>query len=104
MVILKESALAVLALVLFLFVSNLFLGPGENDHIKDTVTSNGSWIGADRISADRLLAQYSITNDGPLIGTDPASARRWVARYVAPATRVRQVFAQFVPGEHRNAI
>jgi len=104
MAIWKELALAGPALVLFLFISNALLGPDENERIKDTATISGSWIGADRIPAGRWLAKYSITTGGPLIDTDPASAKRWGARQVAPAARVRKVFAQFVPGENSDAI
>jgi hypothetical protein len=101
---LKELAFAGVALVLFLFVSDGFLGPDENERIRHTITISGSWIGAAQLPAGRLLAKPSITASGPLIGTDPASPKRWVARHGTPAARVSHVFAQFVPGESRNAI
>ena len=123
----KELALAGPALVLFLFVSDAFLGPDENERIKDSTISGsprvggdpvpvdrwlakasiagGSpWIGADQVPAERWLVKDSITTGGSWMGADPNPADRRFAREVTPAARVREAFAQFVPGESGRAI
>ena len=99
MPILKELALAVTALVMFLFISNAFFGPAESEGIKDSTTSGRPWMGAD--PAERWLAKDSITTGGSWMGAQPAPAKR---RFSTPAARIREVFAQFVPGERRRAI
>ena len=101
MPILKELALAVTALVMFLFISNAFLGPAESEGIKDSTTSGRPWIGTDPVPAERWLAKDSITTGGSWMGAQPAPAKR---RFSTPAARIREVFAQFVPGERRRAI
>jgi hypothetical protein len=119
----KELALAAPALVLFLFVSDVFLGPGENEHIKNSITSISPRVGADLVSAERWLAKDSIASGSAWIGADSVPAERWLvkdsittgeawmgsadrrfAREVTPAARVRKAFAQFVPGKSGRAI
>jgi hypothetical protein len=40
--------------------------------------------------------------DWPNVKPNPMPTERWYARDVAPAVRVRQAFAQFMPGEGRK--
>ena len=104
MPILKEFALAVMAFVAFLYVSHAYLGPDDSEPVKHSVTTSGSWLGADAAPAERWLAKDSITT-GPLwTGMEPTPSERRFARYASPAARVSQVFAQFVPGERRREI
>jgi hypothetical protein len=104
MPILKELALAVAALVAFLYVSHAYLGPDESEPVKHSVTTSRSWLGADAAPAERWLVKDSITTGAFWTGTEPALAERRFARYRSPAARVSQVFAQFVPGERRREI
>jgi hypothetical protein len=119
----RELALATPALVLSLFISDVFLGPGENEHIKDPITSvsprtgidlllaerwlakdstasRSAWIGADSLPAERLLVKDSITTGEAWMG----SSDRRFASEVTPAARVSKAFAQFVPGKSGRAI
>jgi hypothetical protein len=119
----KELALATPALVLSLFVSDVFLGPGENEHIKDPITSVSPRVGADLVLAERWLAKDSTASRSAWIGADSVPAERWLvkdsittgeawmgsadrrfASEVTPAARVKKAFAQFVPGESGRAI
>ncbi len=106
MAFLNELAVATTALLAFLIVSSTFLGHEEGEPSKLRIAPSGSWIGADRLPPDRLLAQASLTISGPLIGidlSDLSSPNREVTRYSTPMARISQVFAQFVPGESRKA-
>lgn len=116
----KEVALAAPALVLLLFVSDAFLGPDENERIRDSITI-GSPAAAASIPAERWLAKIPLASGNPWIGAESVPAERWLAkdsittgswidadrrfaRQVTPAVRVRKAFAQFVPGESDRAI
>lgn len=98
MTVLRELALSVAALVVFLFVSHALSGPVENERINQSISAS-AWIGADPLPAERWLVKDSITTGRPWTGTEPAPAARRFARAVTPARRVKEVFAQFVPGE-----
>jgi hypothetical protein len=119
----KELALAAPAMVLFLFVSDVFLGPGENERIKDPITSVSPRVGADLVPAERWLAMNTTASRSAWIGTDSVPAERWLvkdsittgeawmgsadrrfAMQVTPAVQVRKAFAQFVPGKSGRAI
>ena len=119
----KELALAAPALVLSLFISDVFLGPGESERIKDPITSVSPRAAADLIPAERWLAMDTTASRSAWIGTDSVPAERWLvkdsittgeawmgsadrrfAREVTPAVRVRKAFAQFVPGKSGRAI
>lgn len=103
MPVLKEFCLAIAAFVAFLYVSHACLGPDESDAIKHSLTSRQSWLDADAVPAERWLAKDSITTAGPFWpGMEQAPSERGFARYGSPAARVRQVFAQFVPGERKR--
>jgi hypothetical protein len=116
----KEVALAAPALVLSLFVSNAFLGPDENERIRDSITI-GSPAAAAPIPAERWLAKIPLGSGNSWIGAESVPAERWLAKdsittgswmdadhqlagQVSPAARVRKAFAQFVPGESGRAI
>jgi hypothetical protein len=119
----KELAVAAPALVLSLFVSDVFLGPGENEHIKDSIASVSPRAAADLVPVERWLAKDPIPSASVWIGADSVPAERWLvkdsittgeawmgsadrrlAREVTPAARVRKAFAQFVPGKSDRAI
>lgn len=104
MPILKELALAFAALVAFLYVSHVYLGPDESEPVKPSVTTSRSWLGAEAAPAERWLVKDSITTGAFWTGPEPAPAGRRFAGYPSPAARVNQVFAQFVPGERRREI
>ena len=126
MPIFKELVLAGPALVLFLFVSNAFLGPDENERIKDSITSGSRGVGADLVPVERWLAKDSIAGGSPWIGADSVPAERWLAKdsittggswladlnpedrrfasELTPAARVRKAFGQFATSESGRAI
>ena len=125
MPIFKELVLAGPALVLFLFVSDAFLGPDEKERIKDTVASDSRGAGADLVPVERWLAKDSIAGGSPWIGADLVSAERWLvkdsittggswvglnpadrrfASELTPAARVRKAFGQFATSESGRAI
>ena len=127
MPIFKELVLAAPALVLFLFVSNAFLGPDENERIKDSITSGSRGVGADLVPAECWLTKASISRGSPWIGADSVPAERWLAKdsittggswvgaglnpadrrfasELTPAARVRKAFGQFATSESGRAI
>ena len=126
MPIFKELVLAGPALVLFLFVSDAFLGPDENERIKDTIASDSRGVGADLVPVERWLAKDSIAGGSPWIGADSVPAERWLAKdsittggswladlnpedrrfasELTPAARVRKAFGQFATSESGRAI
>jgi hypothetical protein len=97
--IMKELAVAGPALVLLLLISDAFLGPDAFD--RQSLTSGRCWIGADQVPAERWFAKDSIVTGASWQGAYPASTERRFAR--TAAARVREVFAQFVPGESGRA-
>ena len=126
MPIFKELVLAAPALVLFLFVSDAFLGPDENERIKDSTISGSPRVGGDPVPVDRWLAKASIAGGSPWIGADSVPAERWLAKdsittggswladlnpedrrfasELTPAARVRKAFGQFATSESCRAI
>ena len=93
----KEVAIAVQALALCLFVGHADLGPVEG---YGRSTDPSSWLGGASVPAERFLAIYPIT--GSASGSLPLE--RAAARDLTPQARIRDVFAQFAPGERRRAI
>ena len=93
----KEVAIAVQALALFLFVGHAFLGPDEG-YARSTGPS--SWLGGAAVPAERFLAKYPMTGSA----SGPVASERTPGRDLTPQARIRDVFAQFAPGERRRAI
>jgi hypothetical protein len=107
MPVLREGVLAALVLVAFLFASHAVLGPQDSAPAEqsagvDSATNGGSWLSADAPPVERWLVKDSITTGRRWTGVEPTPAERRFARYTSPASRVSQVFAQFVPGERKR--
>ncbi len=94
--ILKDLAVAGPVLVLLLLISDAFLGPDAIDRQSLTNTRSWSWIGAEEVPDARWFVKDSIVTGPSWRGEYPAPAERWSVR--TAAARVKDVFAQFVPG------
>jgi hypothetical protein len=96
--ILKDLAVAGPLLVLLLLLSDAFLGPAAIDGQQLRGGRAWSWIGADDVPDARWLVQDSIVTGPSWRGEYPAPVARWAA--ISAAARVKDAFAQFVPGEN----
>jgi hypothetical protein len=96
--ILKDLAVAGPVLVLLLLLSDAFLGPDTIDRQSLAGGRAWSWIGADEVPDTRWFVKDSIVTGPSWRGEYPAPAERWSAR--SAAARVKDAFAQFVPGEN----
>lgn len=94
---LKDLAVAGPVLVLLLLLSDVFLGPDAIDSQSLTGGRAWAWIGADDVPDTRWFVKDSIVTGPSWRGEYPAPAERWLAR--SAAARVKDAFAQFVPGE-----
>jgi hypothetical protein len=99
--ILKDLVVAGPVLVLLLLLSDAFLGPHAIDRPSLTSGRSWPWIGADQVPAERWFVKDSIVTGASWQGEYPAPAEHWRVR--TAAARVRDAFAQFVPGESRRA-
>ena len=95
----KETAMAVPALALLLFVSHTVFGPDES--FRRLTTTPGSWLGGSEIPAERFIAKHLIAGSASYADEDPLSFRQ--TRYLTPEARIRTVFAQFEPRGPRRA-
>jgi len=91
----KEAAIAVQALALFLFVGHAFLGADEG-YGRPT---GSSWLGAASVPDERFLAKDSMAGSASGL----LQLERTAAIDLTPQSRIRDVFAQFVPGERRRS-
>ena len=98
----KETAIAVPALAVVLFVSHIFFGPDES--YREFTNMPRSWLGA-TIPDGRFLAKDLLT--GRASGSDadpyPQSFEPGPLSDATPQARIKGVFAQFVPGGRRPA-
>jgi hypothetical protein len=92
----KEAAIAVQALALFLFVGHAFLGPDEG---YGRPAGLNSWLGAASVPDERFLAKGTMAGSA----SGPVQLERTAAMDLTPQARIRDVFAQFVPGERRRS-
>jgi hypothetical protein len=90
--VLKELTIAGPVLFLLFLLSDTFLGSAATP-----TTNSQAWIGAELIPAERLLFDESIVTGTSWQGTYSDNAPSNFAK--TPAVRIRDVFAQFVPGE-----
>jgi hypothetical protein len=98
----KETAIAVPALGVLLFVSHIFLGPDES--YRQFTVGPRSWLGV-TIPDGRFIAKDLITGRAS-IAQDDADARlleRGQSSDLTPQARIKDVFALFVPGGRRPA-
>ena len=96
----KESAIAMPALAMLLFVSHTFFGLDES--YRRLTTCPKSWLGGVEIPAERFLAKNLIT--GSASGADEDhSPLGQKSVDLTPKARIRSVFAQFEPVERRRA-
>src|ERR1700761_3538289 len=95
---LKDLAVAGPVLVLLLLLSDAFLGPAAIDAPPFAGGRAWSWIGADDVPDARWFLQDSIVTGPSWRGEYPAPAERSFA--MSAAARVKDAFAQFVPGEN----
>ncbi len=92
----KETAIAVPALALLLFVSNHFFGPGET--YRQPVAVPTSWLGWAPIPAERFLAKAPVTGRASEANAGFSRVEQTHVRDMTPEARIRSVFAQFGPG------
>ena len=98
----KETAIAVPALAVLLFVSHTFLGPDES--YREFTSGPRSWLGA-TIPAERFIAKDLMTGRASSVDVDadaPALAQGQLSDST-PEARIKGVFVQFVPGGRRPA-
>jgi hypothetical protein len=98
----KETAVAVPALAVLLFVSHSFLGPDES--YREVTVGPRSWLGV-TIPDARFLAKDLITGRASTVDVDAevqSPAERRVSD-LTPEARIKGVFAQFVPSVRRRA-
>ena len=97
----KETAIAMPALAMFLFVSHTFFGPDESS--RHLTTSPKSWLGGVEIPAERFIAKDLITGSASGANEDPSPLGQKSAGDLTPDARIRSVFAQFEAGGRRRA-
>ena len=97
----KETAIAVPALALLLFVSHGVFGPDES--FRRLTTSPRTWLGGSEIPAERFIAKHPIAASASYADEGPAAFRQTDAGYLTPEARIRTVFAQFEPRGPRRA-
>ncbi len=97
----KETAIAVPALALLLFVSHTVFGPDES--FRRLTTSPTSWLGGSEIPAERFIAKHPIAAGASYADEGPASFRQADVGYLTPEARIRTVFALFEPRGPRRA-
>ncbi|MDR3644563.1 MAG: hypothetical protein P4M02_05765 [Clostridia bacterium] len=97
----KETAIAVPALALLLFVSHTFFGPDES--YRRLTTNPKSWLGGAEIPAERFIAKDLITGCASSADKDPPPIKQEGVGDLTPEARIRSVFAQFEPSERRRA-
>jgi hypothetical protein len=101
MSILKETAVAVPALAVLLFVSHIFLGPDER--YSQWTSGPQSWLGCGAVPAERFIAKDSITGSASVANVDSSLLEQASGDDLTPKARIRSVFAQFAPGGRRPA-
>ena len=99
MSILKESAIAVAALALMLFMGHVFAGPDES--YGRAMTGPTSWLGGAAVPPERFLAKQPITGVASIAQVDPLPPSQGFAAST-PEARIRGVFGQFEPGGPRQ--
>ena len=92
---LKELAIAAPILFLLFFLTDSLVGPAATQ--PDASAGRNVWVGAELIPAERFLFNEPIVTGASWQGTYPALVRYRAAR--SAAVRVKDVFAQFVPGD-----
>jgi hypothetical protein len=95
MPILKELAIAAPVLFLLLLLSEACFGPADTQ--AKSLTGDRAWIAAESVPAERFLFSGSIVTSPSWRGAYPV--RTAFRPRKTPASRIRGVFAQFVPGD-----
>jgi hypothetical protein len=96
----KETAIAVPALTVLLFVSHTFLGPDQS--YREFAAGPKSWLGA-AIPSERFIAKDLMTGRASRadLDTDTPSLEQRPAVDLTPEARIKGVFVQFVPSGRR---
>jgi hypothetical protein len=97
----KETAIAMPALAMLLFVSHTVFGSDES--YRHLTSSPTSWLGGVEIPAERFIAKDLITGGVSGADKDPPLLGQKSVGDLTPKARIRSVFAQFEPGERRRA-
>jgi hypothetical protein len=97
----RETAIAMPALAMLLFVSHTFFGPDES--YRRLTTSPTSWLGGAEIPAERFIAKDLITSSASCADKDPSPLGQKSVGDLTPEARIRGVFAQFESVERRRA-
>jgi hypothetical protein len=98
----KETAIAVPALAVLLFVSHIFFGPDES--YREFAPGPRSWLGV-AIPDGRFIAKGLITGRASTADADPdlQSQEQRRPSDLTPEARIKDVFAQFMPAGRRPA-
>jgi hypothetical protein len=97
----KETAIAMPALAMLLFVSHTVFGSDES--YRHLTTGPKSWLGSVEIPAERFIAKNLITGGASGADNDPPPLGQKSVGDLTPKARISGVFAQFEPGERRRA-
>ena len=95
---LKETAIAVPALVALLFVSHTLFGPDETQLTSVPTT----WLGGGTFPAERFIAKDLMTGRAYVDEVSLSLAQK-PASELTPQARISSVFAQFGSGGTRSA-
>jgi hypothetical protein len=98
----KETAIAVPALAVLLFVSHVLLGPDES--YRELTIGPKSWLGA-AIPDARFIAKDLMTGraSNADVDADAQPLEQSQLSDLTPQARIKGVFAQFVPNGRRGA-
>jgi hypothetical protein len=96
---LKETAIAVPALVALLFISHTFYGSDERQFISAPI----SWLGAAAIPPERYIAKDLIAGPASSAGGSNQPPVQLPASQLSPQQRIRGVFTQFSPNDGRSS-
>jgi hypothetical protein len=91
--VLKELAIAIPVLFLLFILTDSFLGPAATQAY--SLTNSRAWVGAELVPAERLLFEESIVTGASWRGAYAEVVPARLAK--APALRIKDVFAQFMP-------
>ena len=97
----RETAIAMPALAMLLFVSHTFFGSDES--YRRLTISPTSWLGGVEIPPERFIAKELFTGSASGADEDPSPLGQKSVGDLTPEARIRSVFAQFEPGGRRRA-
>ena len=91
---LKELTIALPLLFLLFALTDIFLDPAATRAY--SLANRKAWVGAELVPAERFLFDEPIATGASWRGAYPNEAPAEIAR--TPALRIKDVFAQFAPG------